>query len=257
MISLYVKTHLQTGLKYLGTTRSPDPHSVPGSGVYWKQHLRKYGSAFTTEIIAQFSTTEEAHKGYRIYAKQWAVEADNQWANLTPNYRINRSTQPCRKNGNNQKVTKLSAVDYGPSFVILNARDVAYHNRSLIEMMLHTRILITTNGRIRLNPRWEHYAQISPSVWDTFQDLYDWCDDGVRERVYCLLNDIDEPLGCSKCGSFVSFNIHKNCYNTYCSKNCVHTEPSGALGSHAVTNTEPLPNDDVIASPFKNPSMSV
>jgi hypothetical protein len=40
-IYLYVKTHNNTGMKYLGKTTKPDPHKYPGSGKRWTRHLKK------------------------------------------------------------------------------------------------------------------------------------------------------------------------------------------------------------------------
>ena len=52
MISIYVKTHNKTGLKYLGKTEQ-DPFKYSGSGRYWKKHLRVHGKDVTTEVIKE------------------------------------------------------------------------------------------------------------------------------------------------------------------------------------------------------------
>ena len=58
-IYLYVKTHNITGLKYLGKTINPDPHSYKGSGTIWLRHIKKHGYDVTTEILKECSNNEE------------------------------------------------------------------------------------------------------------------------------------------------------------------------------------------------------
>ena len=82
MIHLYVKTHNLTGLKYFGKTTRKDPISYKGSGKYWIRHLRKYGSDFSTEIIATFEDAKLCEE----FAKRFSLENDivksDKWANL-------------------------------------------------------------------------------------------------------------------------------------------------------------------------------
>ena len=81
-IYLYVKTHNKTGLKYLGKTGSKDPHKYPGSGTYWKHHLRKHGKDYSTEIIKECESIEEFAKWGLHYSNLWKVVESNDWANL-------------------------------------------------------------------------------------------------------------------------------------------------------------------------------
>lgn len=81
-IYLYVKTHNKTGLKYLGKTESKDPHKYPGSGTYWKNHLKKHGKDYTTKIIKKCETKEEFSKWGLYYSNLWNVVESNEWANL-------------------------------------------------------------------------------------------------------------------------------------------------------------------------------
>lgn len=81
-IYLYVKTHNQTGLKYLGQTSSKDPHKYPGSGVYWKLHLEKHGYDYTTEILKECSTKNEICEYGIYYSKLWNIVESDDWANL-------------------------------------------------------------------------------------------------------------------------------------------------------------------------------
>ena len=81
-IYLYVKTHTKTGLKYLGQTTAKDPHTYPGSGVYWTHHLKKHGKDYTTEIIRECQTKEELKEWGIYYTNLWNIVESNSWANL-------------------------------------------------------------------------------------------------------------------------------------------------------------------------------
>lgn len=81
-IYLYVKTHNQTGLKYLGQTSAIDPHKYPGSGVYWKCHLKKYGYDYRTEILKECQTKEEIKEYGTYYSNLWNIVESDEWANL-------------------------------------------------------------------------------------------------------------------------------------------------------------------------------
>lgn len=81
-IYLYVKVHNKTKLKYLGVTASNDPYSYTGSGVYWKNHLRKHGFDFSTEILRECSTKEEVKEWGIYYSRLWSIVESKEWANL-------------------------------------------------------------------------------------------------------------------------------------------------------------------------------
>lgn len=79
---LYVKTHNQTGLKYLGQTSSSDPHKYRGSGTRWLKHIKKHGNDVTTEILVE--TNDKAiirEKGIE-YSNIFNVVESPEWANL-------------------------------------------------------------------------------------------------------------------------------------------------------------------------------
>jgi len=79
---LYVKTHNETGLKYLGKTTSKDPHKYSGSGKYWKRHLKKHGSDYTTEILLSTENEKEIKETGLFFSKLWNVVKSSEWANL-------------------------------------------------------------------------------------------------------------------------------------------------------------------------------
>jgi hypothetical protein len=83
-IYLYVKTHNQTGLKYLGKTTATDPHAYPGSGLIWQGHLKKYGSDYSTKILLETEDPEEIQTAGQYYSTLWNVVESDDWANLQP-----------------------------------------------------------------------------------------------------------------------------------------------------------------------------
>ena len=83
-IYLYKKTHTITGLKYLGKTVRKDPHKYTGSGTRWLNHLRKHGFSYTTEILRECETKQEAREWGLFYSNLWNVVDNPEWANIIP-----------------------------------------------------------------------------------------------------------------------------------------------------------------------------
>ena len=79
---LYVKTHLDTGMKYLGKTKQ-DPQKYRGSGIRWKAHIAKHGYNVTTEVLLETEDNDELSEAGLYYSKKWNVVESDQWANLT------------------------------------------------------------------------------------------------------------------------------------------------------------------------------
>lgn len=81
MISIYLKTHNITGLKYLGKTKN-DPFTYNGSGTYWLKHLKIHGIDITTKILFQSENIEEIKKeGIRL-SKEFNIVENEEFANL-------------------------------------------------------------------------------------------------------------------------------------------------------------------------------
>ena len=83
-IYLYVKTHNNTGMKYLGKTTKPDPHKYPGSGKRWTRHLKKHGYDYTTKILLATEDKEELKETGLYFSKLWNIVESDEWANLMP-----------------------------------------------------------------------------------------------------------------------------------------------------------------------------
>ena len=86
---LYIKTHIDTGLRYFGKT-SKDPFKYMGSGRYWLSHLKKYGNNVKTEILGYYIDKNECEKvAVEFSIKNNIVHAVNEenkkiWANQIP-----------------------------------------------------------------------------------------------------------------------------------------------------------------------------
>ncbi len=82
--SLYIKTHNQTGLKYLGRTIKEDVCNYRGSGKHWIRHIKKHGYDVTTDILSRCKTLEELECCGLFFSKMFDVVASPEWANLIP-----------------------------------------------------------------------------------------------------------------------------------------------------------------------------
>lgn len=82
IIYLYIKTHNETGLKYLGKT-TKDPYKYNGSGVVWKSHIKKHGNNVTTEVIFEASDKDVFRETAIRYSKELNIVESPEWANLT------------------------------------------------------------------------------------------------------------------------------------------------------------------------------
>lgn len=83
LISLYVKTHMKTGLKYLGKT-SNDPYTYKGSGKKWKNHINKHGNDVWTNVVFQSVNEDEISEMGSKLSAQWNIVESDEWANLKP-----------------------------------------------------------------------------------------------------------------------------------------------------------------------------
>ena len=81
MIYLYKKTHNETGLQYLGKTIR-DPYKYPGSGLYWKRHIKEHGNDVTTEVLFQTEDKEEFKKVAIEYSNKLDIVDSKEWANF-------------------------------------------------------------------------------------------------------------------------------------------------------------------------------
>src|SRR5713101_5315832 len=82
MITLYIKTHNITRLKYFGKTTRNNPEKYKGSGVYWKKHIKKHGNNVTTEIFGKYDNIEICTEAALKFSIDNDIVNSIQWANL-------------------------------------------------------------------------------------------------------------------------------------------------------------------------------
>jgi hypothetical protein len=97
---LYVKTHNQTKLKYLGQTIQ-DPYWYLGSGIEWLKHLKEYGNDISTDIIGSYNTKEELREVALLISKEFDIVNSSDWANMVPEYGVNPNLDPNRSKDSN------------------------------------------------------------------------------------------------------------------------------------------------------------
>ena len=81
---LYLKESPQ-GKKYLGKT-SQDPYKYLGSGILWKQHLKKHkikAVDLKTTILFESEDKEEFREVAKSYSEKWDVVNNPEFCNLT------------------------------------------------------------------------------------------------------------------------------------------------------------------------------
>ena len=82
MITLYIKTHRITGLKYFGKTEKDDPISYWGSGIRWRRHLMKHGYDCDTEIYLQSEDRNYIIREALRFSRAYDIVNSDLWANL-------------------------------------------------------------------------------------------------------------------------------------------------------------------------------
>lgn len=100
MIRLMIKTHKETGLRYLCVTNKEDYEKYSGSGVYWSKHLAKHGCDLITQVIYESEEKDEHFRNVCLfYSSLYNVISSDQWANLVA------------ENGNTARYSKPSSVE--------------------------------------------------------------------------------------------------------------------------------------------------
>ena len=81
MFYLYRKTHLDTGLRYLGYTKRDDYDVYQGSGVGWQEHIKEHGYNVETELLKECESEAELKHYGLYYSELWDVKTSEEYAN--------------------------------------------------------------------------------------------------------------------------------------------------------------------------------
>lgn len=86
ILTIYIKTHNITGLKYFGVTIKKNVHAYRGSGKYWLNHIKVHGYDVTTTIYAQFNENaiDLIEDVTLDFSYKNNIEKSKCWANLIP-----------------------------------------------------------------------------------------------------------------------------------------------------------------------------
>lgn len=79
---LYIKQHNKTGLKYFGKTTKKNVLRYPGSGKYWRKHLRKHGNDVSTIWAHQFTDRDNLVNFALRFSSLNDIVNSDEWANL-------------------------------------------------------------------------------------------------------------------------------------------------------------------------------
>lgn len=80
---LMLKIHRVTYMKYLCVTRKENYKKYTGSGIYWCQHLSKYGTNIKTILLYESDTKDENFINKCLYfSNKWNIIDNNEFANL-------------------------------------------------------------------------------------------------------------------------------------------------------------------------------
>lgn len=82
MITLYIKTHRVTGLKYFGKTTCDDPVRYIGGGKVWRRHLLKHGYDCDTEIYLQSEDRDYIIREALRFSRAYDIVNSDLWANI-------------------------------------------------------------------------------------------------------------------------------------------------------------------------------
>jgi hypothetical protein len=126
-IYLYLKTHNQTGLKYLGKTVK-DPFVYKGSGKRWLSHLAKHGADVSTEILFETTDVEEFRTVALYYSEKMNIVESNEYANLVVEQGdggfVPRSSESYRK-GVKTKIKNQTHLNSGSKRARLKAKETS------------------------------------------------------------------------------------------------------------------------------------
>ena len=133
MITLYLKIHRTTKLKYFGKTSAKDVCAYPGSGTRWKLHLKKHGNNVKTIIVAQYQN--ECFGLIRTalrFSRKHSIVRCRSWANLMEENGldgVSSGTIPWNKGIKGSQKAWNKGISFGP----MSDSEKLKRSKSLIE----------------------------------------------------------------------------------------------------------------------------
>jgi len=187
-IYLYLKTHIKTGLKYLGKTISSDPNLYQGSGTVWKRHIKKHGYDVTTDVLLETNDPKKLKEVGIYYSNLWNIVESKEFANIVPEMGdggampwSDESRQKLSKTNKGKKHTDKSKKNYSKA----QQKQAEHLSKKLKEYLS-----IPENYEKRckqLTSNWntpEHQEKMSKRV-----SSLKWCNDGVKNYRKLIIPD--------------------------------------------------------------------
>ena len=115
---LYIKQHSITGKCYFGKTVNKDPIKYPGSGTYWKAHIKIHGRKFVETLwFKLFTDRDELIKIATLFSEQQDIVKSDRWLNLVPENGMDGNTKgmPGKKHSEETKL-RLSKINTGKQY---------------------------------------------------------------------------------------------------------------------------------------------
>jgi hypothetical protein len=175
MYSVYVKTHLKSGVRYLGFTKH-NPFTYPGSGKEWKKLLRHYPSEVKTEVIAVSENKKTINELGRYYSKLWNIVTgcddygNKLWANMIP------ETGGGGVNGNDHYTRKKD-------YVCLSKKEISQYQTKLLETGHHVFQQPGHYDSVRSAMLGKNNVNYNPK-------LFRWVNNLTGEEIYCTMNEL-------------------------------------------------------------------
>lgn len=141
MYYLYLKTHNETGLKYLGQT-SQDPLKYRGSGNRWINHIKKHGNNVNTQVILQTNDVDDLRDTGLFFSKLWNIVESNDFANLIIESGIGTPSGKYHRLYDKQRSLKTKRLISKAQLGKLN------HNYGKIGILNHQSKALYVNGKL-------------------------------------------------------------------------------------------------------------
>lgn len=134
-IYLYVKQHEITGLKYFGMTRRKDPIKYLGSGLYWKDHIKKHKKKYVKTIFLwEFDDQEECTNFALNFSITNNIVESDEWANLKEESGKDGETNYLRNKTYEQIYGEKASLEKQKRSISMKARDNSISAERIAEL---------------------------------------------------------------------------------------------------------------------------
>jgi hypothetical protein len=169
-------------MKYFGFTRSKDPIKYPGSGYYWKRHIKLHGGKKQIETLNlwSFDSIEECRKFAEEFSIEHKIADSEEWANLM-NETVTLGWEPKRRQSKghirkrlNTKMRNKTGKDWDENKIVPNHRLGKYGIPAPRHSLEH-------NRRVSLGLKGKnHSEQSKQKMREAWNETKYWWNDGLK-----------------------------------------------------------------------------